>query len=98
MRYWKKRRNIMAFNRFNPPRRGLVEVPNLRGLTLNLATTELDMRGLMVATGEELPEHDHPPWAPTDLPHVVVDQIPPARMAVPSGSTVRIWEGHIWSW
>ena len=69
----------MAFNRFNPPRRDLVEVPNLRGLTLNLATTELDMRGLMVATGEEPPEHDHPPWAPTDLPHVVVDQIPPAQ-------------------
>jgi hypothetical protein len=51
MRYWKKRQNIMAFNRFNPPRRDLVEVPNLRGLTLNQATTELDMRGLMVATG-----------------------------------------------
>jgi hypothetical protein len=51
MRYWKKRQNIMAFNRFNPPRRDLVEVPNLRSLTLNQATTELDMRGLMVATG-----------------------------------------------
>ena len=35
MRYWKKRRNIMAFNRFNPPKkRDLVEAPNLRGLHL----------------------------------------------------------------
>lgn len=41
-----RRQSIMAFNKFNPSTRDLVEMPNLRDLNLNQATAELDLRGL----------------------------------------------------
>ena len=53
------------------------------------------MRSLRVATGDS-PEHDHMHWAPTDLPHVVVEvrSHRSGRRCVTSRSTVRVWEGR----